>query len=57
MEIMLFMAIGLGTIAVCVCIGHVGDQLLGIRTVLEMHTELEPVKVKAYQRKHPNGNV
>ena len=58
MELMLFMAIGLCTIAVCVCIGTASQELRGIRTVLETHTNLEPVKVRAYERPNrPRRNV
>jgi hypothetical protein len=58
MEFMLFIAIGISVIAVCVCISHGADELRGIRTVLETHTELVPVKVRTYERRdRPPGNV
>jgi hypothetical protein len=58
MEIMLFMAIGISVIAVCVCIGHAADELRGIRTVLETHADLVPVKVRTYERRdRPRGSV
>ena len=57
MELMLFMAIGIGTIAMCVCISTASQELRGIRSVLETHTNLEPAMVRTYQRKRPNGNV
>jgi hypothetical protein len=54
---MLFMAIGIGTIAMCVCITAASQELRGIRSALETHTNLEPAMVRTYQRKRPNGNV
>ena len=58
MELMLFMAIGIGTIAVCVCISTTSQELRGIRTVLQTHTDLVPVKVRTYERQpRPPGNV
>jgi hypothetical protein len=58
MELMLFMAIGIGTIAMCVCISAASQELRGIRTVMETHTDLVPVKVRAYERQpRPPGNV
>jgi hypothetical protein len=58
MELMLFMAIGIGTIAMCVCISAASQELRGIRTVMETHTDLVPVKVRTYERQpRPPGNV
>ena len=58
MELMLFMAIGIGTIAVCVCINTTSQELRGIRGVLETQAELQPVKVRTYERQdRPRGNV
>ena len=58
MELMLFMAIGIGTIAVCVCISTTSQELRGIRGVLEPQAELQPVKVRTYERRpRPPGNV
>ena len=58
MELMLFMAIGIGTIAVCVCISAASQELRGIRTVMETHSDLVPVKVRTYERRdRPRGNV
>jgi hypothetical protein len=58
MELMLFMALAIATIAVCVCISTTAQELRGIRTVLETHTDLVPVKVRTYERqRRPPGNV
>ena len=58
MELMLFMAIGIGTIAMCVCISAASQELRGIRTVMETHSDLVPVKVRTYERRaRPPGNV
>ena len=58
MELMLFMAIGIGTIAMCVCINAASQELRGIRSVLDTHTNLEPVKIKTYERRdRSRGNV
>ena len=50
MDFILFMCTGISVIAVCVCINAAANELRGIRTVLETHTNLEPVKVQTYQR-------
>ena len=42
MEIMLFMAIGLGTIAVCVCIGHVEINCLAFAPCLKCTQNSNP---------------
>ena len=55
MELMLFMAIGIATIAMCVCISTGAQELRGIRTVMETHTDLVPVKVRTYQRRDDGG--
>ena len=58
MELMLFMAIGICTIAMCVCINAASQELRGIRSALETHTDLVPVKVRTYERRpRPPGNV
>tara|TARA_R110002020_G_scaffold237882_1_gene450241 strand:+ start:55 stop:231 length:177 start_codon:yes stop_codon:yes gene_type:complete len=58
MEFVLFMTAGIGVIAVCMCISSASQELRGIRSVLETHADLVPVKVKAYERRpaHP-GDV
>jgi len=57
MDFFLFIAASISVIAVCACISSAAQELRGIRTVLETHTNLEPVKVRTYQRKRPDGNV
>ena len=51
MELMLFMALGISTIAMCVCINAAAQELRGIRSMLETHANLEPVKIKTYERR------
>jgi len=50
MDLFLFIAASISVIAVCACINAAANELRGIRSVLETHTQLEPVKVKTYQR-------
>jgi hypothetical protein len=57
MEFMLFIAAGISVVAVCICISSAAQELRGIRSVLETHANLEPVKVRTYQRKRPRGSV
>ena len=57
MDFFLFVAAGVSVIAVCMCISAAAQELRGIRGVLETHANLEPVKVRTYQRTHPDGNV
>ena len=57
MDFFLFAAAGVSVLAVCVCINAAAQELRGIRSVLQAHADLEPVKVRAYQRKRPDGNV
>jgi hypothetical protein len=57
MDFILFVCAGVSVVSVCVCINAAGQELRGIRSVLETHANLEPVKVRTYQRKRPNGNV
>ena len=57
MDFFLFVAAGVSVLAVCVCINAAAQELRGIRGVLETHANLEPVKVRTYQRKRPDGNV
>ena len=57
MDFMLFMAACVSVVSVCVCINAAAQELRGIRSVLETHANLEPVKVRTYQRKRPDGNV
>jgi len=57
MDFILFMCTGVSVIAVCACINAASQELRGIRGVLETHANLEPVKVRTYQRKRPDGNV
>ena len=56
-EFILFMCAGVSVVAVCMCINAAAQELRGIRSVLETHANLEPVKVRTYQRTRPNGNV
>ena len=56
-DIILFMCAGVSVVAVCVCINAAAQELRGIRSVLQAHADLEPVKVRTYQRKRPDGNV
>jgi hypothetical protein len=49
------MCTGVSVVAVCVCINAAANELRGIRTVLETHTNLEPVKVRTYQRRDDGG--
>tara|TARA_R110002020_G_C15884135_1_gene739403 strand:+ start:435 stop:611 length:177 start_codon:yes stop_codon:yes gene_type:complete len=55
MELILFMTAGLSMLAVCVCINSAAQELRGIRSVLETHAKLEPVKVRTYQRREDGG--
>ena len=57
MDFMLFMAACVSVVSVCVCINAAAQELRGIRSVLETHANLEPVKVRTYQRARPDGNV
>jgi len=58
MELMLFMAVGISVIAVCVCISSNAQELRGIRTVLETHADLQPIRVRTHERRdRPRGNV
>jgi hypothetical protein len=58
MEFVLFMTVSIGVFAVCVCISNASQQLRGIRSVLETHADLVPVKVKTYQRRpYHSGDV
>ena len=57
MDFFLFVAAGVSVLAICVCINAAAQELRGIRGVLETHANLEPVKVRTYQRKRPDGNV
>ena len=57
MELMLFMVTGVSVIAVCVCINAASQELRCIRTVMETHANLVPVKVQAYERQRPDGIV
>ena len=54
MDFFLFIAASISVIAVCACINSASQELRGIRSVLETHTNLEPVKVRAYERKRPD---
>jgi len=55
MDFILFMCTVVSVVAVCVCISSAAQELRGIRTVLETHTDLVPVKVKTYERqRHPD---
>jgi hypothetical protein len=54
-DFILFMCTGVSVVAVCVCINAAANELRGIRTVLETHTNLEPVKVRTYQRRDDGG--
>ena len=55
MDFILFMCTGISVIAVCACINSAANELRGIRSVLETHTQLEPVKVRTYQRREDGG--
>lgn len=55
MDFFLFMAAAMSVIALCVCINAAANELRGIRSVLETHTQLEPVKVRTYQRRDDGG--
>jgi len=55
MDFILLMCTAVSVIAVCVCISAAANELRGIRTVLETHTNLEPVKVRTYQRRDDGG--
>ena len=55
MDFFLFMAAAMSVIALCVCISTAANELRGIRSVLETHTQLEPVKVRTYQRREDGG--
>jgi hypothetical protein len=57
MDFFLFVAAGVSVFSVCVCINAAAQELRGIRSVLQAHADLEPVKVRTYQRKRPDGNV
>jgi hypothetical protein len=49
-DLILFMCAGASVVAVCACINAAAQELRGIRSVLESHANLEPVKVQTYQR-------
>ncbi len=55
MEFILFMTACLGMLGLCACINSAANELRGIRSVLETHANLEPVKVQAYQRRKNGG--
>ena len=58
MDFFLFIAASISVIAVCACISSAAQELRGIRTVLETHTDLVPVKVRTHERqRRPPGNV
>ena len=56
-DFILFVCVGISVVAVCACINAAAQELRGIRTVLETHTNLEPVKVRARERQRPDGIV
>jgi hypothetical protein len=56
-DFFLFMATAISVIAVCACINSAANELRGIRSVLETHTQLEPVKVRTYQRREGNTEL
>jgi hypothetical protein len=55
MEFVLFIAACSSVLGICVCINSAAQELRGIRSVLETHANLEPVKVRAYQRRENGG--
>ena len=55
MDFFLFVAAAISVMALCACINAAANELRGIRSVLETHTQLEPVKVKTYQRRNDGG--
>ena len=55
MDFFLFIAASISVFAVCVCISSAAQELRGIRSVLETHTNLEPVKVRTYRRGPPGS--
>ncbi len=55
MDFFLFMAAAIAVMALCACINAAANELRGIRSVLEAHTQLEPVKVRTYQRRDDGG--
>ena len=57
MDFFLFMATAISVIAVGACINSAANELRGIRSVLETHTQLEPVKVRTYQRREGNTEL
>jgi len=55
MEFILFVSACASVIGICACISSAAQELRGIRSVLETHTKLEPVKVRTYQRREDGG--
>jgi hypothetical protein len=55
MDFFMFIAASISVIAVCACINAAANELRGIRTVMETHTDLVPVKVRTYQRRDDGG--
>jgi len=51
------MAAAVSVMALCACINATANELRGIRTVLETHTNLEPVKVRTYQRREGSAEL
>jgi len=56
-DFFLFMAAAVSVMALCACINATANELRGIRTVLETHTNLEPVKVRTYQRREGSAEL
>ena len=58
MEFIFYMTACVSVIGVCLCISSIAQELRGVRSVLETHANLEPVKVRTYERRaRPPGNV
>jgi len=53
MEFIFYMTACASVIGVCACISNIAQELRGVRSVLETHTDLEPVKVRTYERREP----
>jgi hypothetical protein len=54
-EIFIFAVACLTAVFCLVAINEISKELRGIRSVLETHTNLEPVKVRTYERRDDGG--
>jgi len=56
-DFILFICAGVSVIGICACISGAAQELRGIRTVLETHTNLEPVKVRTYRQREGSAEL